>query len=303
MLSDNPAEIAETEFELTPRVVEALGLAKTVRRRKRGSYEPHEPKVRMNQLALAEEVRRAINLAVAHAKNEKILAQKWGLAEIIPYGRSVTLLFAGPPGTGKSATAEALAHELGRRILVVNYAEIMNCYVGQTEKNIVRAFNEARAGNAVLFWDEADGMFYDRDSATRNWEVRDVNVLLQELERFEGVCILATNRKITLDKALERRITVKVEFERPNQETRRQIWEKLIPKAMPLAKDVNFDELSRSDLSGGEIKNVVLNAARIALERHAKGPICRDDFRRAVEMETQGRWNDGNREPIGFARN
>jgi SpoVK/Ycf46/Vps4 family AAA+-type ATPase len=162
--------------------------------------------------------------------------------------------------------------------------------------------NEARSQNAVLLWDEADAMFYDRDTAFRNWEVRDVNVLLQELERFQGVCVLATNRKITLDKALERRIMLKVEFERPDRIMRRRIWECLLPKKLPVARDVDLDELSGTDLSGGEIKNVILNAARAALERRARGPVERQDFLRAMEMETNGRWNLENQRPIGFAR-
>jgi SpoVK/Ycf46/Vps4 family AAA+-type ATPase len=116
-------------------------------------------------------------------------------------------------------------------------------------------------------------MFYDRDSSRYNWEVRDVNVLLQQLEHFEGVCILATNRKITLDKALERRISLKIEFERPGRKERRQIWEKFLPKKLPLARDVDFNQLSEADLAGGEIKNVVLNAARLALQRDEQGPV------------------------------
>ena len=226
----------------------------------------------------------------------------WGLGELIPYGRGPVLLFSGPPGTGKTATAEALAHELGKTILVADYSRIQNCFVGQTEKNIVRAFREAKDQEAVLFWDEADAMFYDRDSAHRNWEVRDVNVLLQELERFEGVCILATNRKITLDKALQRRITLKVEFHRPNAHQRRQIWEKFMPQKLPLAQDLDLEELSSLDLAGGEIKNVVLNAARIALQRDECGPVTMADFRDALSMEERGGWSEQNRSPIGFGR-
>ena len=98
------------------------------------------------------------------------------------------------------------------KLLVVDYSQIQNCLLGQTEKNIARAFRDARENDAILFWDEADAMFYDRDSTSHNWEVRDVNVLLVEIERFEGICVLATNRKLTLDKALERRISLKVAF-------------------------------------------------------------------------------------------
>jgi len=145
---------------------------------------------------------------------------------------------------------------------VANYAQIQGCFVGQTEKNIVATFREAKAKDAVLFWDEADAMFFDRDLASHTWEVRDVNVLLQEIERFDGVCILATNRKITLDKALERRITLKVEFDPPNRESREAIFKKLIPAKMPLARDVSFAKLADLELSGGEIKNCLLYTSR-----------------------------------------
>ena len=181
---------------------------------------------------------------------------------------------------------------------MADYSRVQNCFVGQTEKNIVQAFSEAKRSGAVLFWDEADAMFYDRDSASRNWEVRDVNVLLQQLEQFEGVCILATNRKITLDKALERRSTLKVEFRRPDREERREIWRRFLPAEMPLENGLDLEELSRAELSGGEIKNVVLNAARLALRRGARGPVTMAGFQQARSMEGQGKWSDNRR--IGF---
>jgi SpoVK/Ycf46/Vps4 family AAA+-type ATPase len=212
----------------------------------------------------------------------------------------VTALFAGPPGVGKTLAAEAIAAELGRPILTVTYAQIQNKWVGETEKNIVRVFREAAETAAVLFWDEADAMFYDRDSADRNWEVRDVNVLLQELERFEGVCILATNRKASLDRALERRISLKIEFERPDAELRRKIWRRLIPARLPIAEDVDFDAFAQRDLTGGEIKNIVLNASRLAMVRSPSDRVTNADFERAIEMETNGRWGSNRRRRLGF---
>ena len=198
-------------------------------------------------------------------------------------------LFYGPPGTGKTATAEALAAELGRPLLTADYSKIQNCFVGQTEKNIVALFRRARRHNAVLFWDEADAMFHDRDAASRAWEVRDVNVLLQEIERFDGVCILATNRKPTLDKALARRITAKVEFPRPDRARRADIWRKLLPPRMPLAEDVDPERLAEADLSGGEIKNVILNAARLACGRSPDSQVTAQDLHQAATMELAGR--------------
>ena len=160
-------------------------------------------------------------------------------------------------------------------------------------------------------------MFYDRDAAMRTWEVRDVNVLLQELERFDGVCVLATNRNVALDKALERRITLKVEFGLPDRAMRRAIWERLIPRKMPLAPDVSLDELAGPELTGGEIKNAVLNAARLAVIRGPETKVGMRDFleaivakreplvtaadgRRTVELFTAIYRSQRNRRPVSF---
>ncbi|NLX15248.1 MAG: ATP-binding protein [Phycisphaerales bacterium] len=228
------------------------------------------------------------------------LMKDWGIGANIAYGRGVTLMFSGPPGVGKTAAAEGLAKELAKPLLAVDYSEIQNCFVGETEKRIVSTFREATRRHAVLFWDEADAMFYNRDDGGRSWEIREVNVLLRELEKFEGVCILATNRKAALDAALERRITLKVNFERPTADMRRHIWAKLVPATMPVADDVNYDVLSEHDLSGGEIKNVVLNAARSALLRSPTGPVTLADFQEAIHAEQEGRLQGENRPRMGF---
>lgn len=300
--SNNPSEIEQMEFELTEKAIGILELDKGVRRKRSGEYVARPAKIRMSQLVLSERVQRTLNMAVVHARHSHRIVNEWGLGEMIPYGHSPVLLFSGPPGTGKTATAEALANELGKPILVADYSRIQNCFVGQTEKNIVRVFREARSQDAVLFWDEADAMFFDRDSAHRNWEVRDVNVLLQEIERFEGVCILATNRKVSLDKALQRRITLRVDFDRPDQRLRQMIWRRMLPKKMPLSKDVNLNELSRESLVGGEIKNAVLNAARLALHRDEHAIVTMQDLREAVGMEQSCQWNSDHGTRIGFGR-
>ncbi|MBN1550844.1 ATP-binding protein [bacterium] len=297
--SDNRAiEDEETlkncEFELTSKFLKTIN----VKRCRKTGNSARKPIFKFDHLVLSDKIQSSLKICLTQARSHHILFEEWGLEKTITYGTGITLLFSGTSGTGKTACAEAIADELDKMIIAVNYAEIQDCWVGQTEKNIVRIFREASETDAVLFWDEADAMFYNRDTAVRNFEVRDVNVLLQELERFAGVCILSTNRKIYLDKALERRISMKIEFDRPNREIRRKIWQKLIPKEMPLGKDVSLDELSHEDLCGGEIKNVILNAARIALTNNNNG-VCRKDIVEAIQMEREGRWS-GSHETFGF---
>lgn len=302
LISDDTVDLEDTEFELTVKAVQFLDIKPRSAKKINGNTDLREPKTKLSDLVYTPEVRDSLSLALTQSRNANILFEKWGLGEKISYGRGVTALFSGPPGTGKTASAEALAGELGKPLLVANYAKIQNCFVGQTEKNIVSTFREARQKDAVLLWDEADAMFYDRDSADRNWEVRDVNVLLQEIERFDGICILTTNRKVHLDKALERRISLKIEFDPPDQKGREAIFKKLLPKKLPLAKDVSFTKLSKNELSGGEIKNVILNAARIALHRDgSRGKVSMQDFERAVNDYKSGSWTKNSRKKIGFS--
>jgi SpoVK/Ycf46/Vps4 family AAA+-type ATPase len=301
LLSESAESIQETEYELTDKALKLLGLDNSSRIAVKRDKELRQPRISLNDLALPGRTRESVCLALDHVRNSDRLMDAWGLRDTFPYGTGVTMLFHGPPGTGKTATAEAIARELEKPLLVADYSKVQNCFVGQTEKNIVRIFRKAHQHDAVLFWDEADAMFFDRDAASRAWEVRDVNVLLQEIERFEGVCILATNRKRTLDKALERRIAARVEFPRPDRELREAIWRKLIPDRLPLDPDVDIARLSQTDLSGGEIKNVILNASRFACGRSQESVVTAGDFERALTMENEEGWTSRScRRHIGF---
>jgi SpoVK/Ycf46/Vps4 family AAA+-type ATPase len=183
-------------------------------------------------------------------------------------------------------TAEAIARVLKKPLMIVNYAQLENMWVGETEKNIEAVFQEAVKNDAVLFFDEADAVFHRRGMTLAPWTNRDVNVLLNHLENFAGVSILATNLARVMDRALDRRIDIAVEFEIPDVEMRREIWRKLVPKEAPLAKDVDFDALAKKYvLSGGSILNVVRQAMRNALKRGKRHRITHDDFVKAAERE------------------
>jgi SpoVK/Ycf46/Vps4 family AAA+-type ATPase len=245
-----------------------------------------QPRFTLADVVLAASTREALEDALAELRHKGLMYGRWGLKRVVKKTKGLALLFAGPPGTGKTMAAEAIAHELGRPLHVVNYAQLENMWVGETEKNIEAVFARATKEKAVLFFDEADAVFHRRGYSIAPWTNRDVNVLLNRLENHPGVAILATNLARTLDRALDRRIDIAVEFVMPGPELRREIWRRLVPKEAPLGKDVDLDALARRyALSGGSILNVVRQAMRSSLRRGKRHRIGMADFVRAAEAE------------------
>ncbi|NKE71678.1 ATP-binding protein [Candidatus Manganitrophus noduliformans] len=225
------------------------------------------PRRTLEEVVLPPQTRRTLEQALAQVRNHALIFGRWGLGERHTAGRGLVFSFAGPPGTGKTVCAEAIAHALGLKLLIVNYAEAESMWVGQTPKNIVATFQAAAEQNAVLFFDEADAIATRRSAGAPTPHSREmnltVNVLLRELESFNGIVIFATNLAANFDPAFERRIRTHVLFEMPGVEERARIWELQIhPKKTPLAPDVDFRRLAeRYELSGGDIKNAVIKAA------------------------------------------
>jgi len=271
-----PADEEETEAP-EPHLREPAHLAHVIK-----------PRYAWSDLVLAPTTREALEDALTELRHKTLMYKGWGLRKVVKKTKGISLLFAGPPGTGKTMAAEAIAHELGHPLHVVNYAQMENMWVGETEKNIERVFAKAVEDDAVLFFDEADAVFFRRGFMTAPWMNRDVNVLLSHIENFPGVVILATNLARTLDKALDRRIDIAVEFPVPDAALRRELYRRCVPKQAPLAKDVNFDALARKyPLSGGAILNVVRQAMRTALKRGRRHRITQDDFVRAADRESR----------------
>ncbi len=228
------------------------------------------PERTLADVVLPPQTRRTLEQALAEVRNHSLIFGRWGLGERHASGRGLAFNFAGPPGTGKTICAEAIAHELGMKLLVVDYAEAESMWVGETPKNIVGAFRSAVEKNAVLFFDEADAIATRRTAGAPMRSDREanltVNVLLRELEAFNGIVIFATNLAANFDPAFERRIRTHVLFEIPGVEERERIWKLQIhPKKTPLAPDVDFRTLAeRYVVSGGDIKNAVIKAAAAA---------------------------------------
>ncbi len=244
------------------------------------------PRYTMKDLVLAESTKEGLLDALAELRHKGLMYRRWGLRKVVKKTKGLSLLFAGPPGTGKTMAAEAISSELGRPMHVVNYAQLENMWVGETEKNIEHVFHGALEADAVLFFDEADAVFQRRGFMATPWMNRDVNVLLTQIENYSGVVILATNLAKVMDRALDRRIDIAVEFPLPDATLRRKIFERLVPKEAPLAKGVNFEGLAaKYSLSGGSILNVVRQAMRNALRRGKRHRITMDDFNRAAERE------------------
>ena len=228
------------------------------------------PRRTFQDVVLPASTRRALDQALAHVTSHDLIFNRWGLGQRHPTGLALAFNFAGPSGTGKTICAEAIANTLGRRLLVVRYAELESMWMGETPKNVAAVFRIARQENAVLFFDEADAIATRRSTSVDHGFQREtntvVNVLLQELESFDGVVIFATNLAANFDPAFERRIRTHVLFEMPGLEEREQIWRvQMHPTLTPLAEDVNFRELAEKyEVSGGDIRNAVLKAALAA---------------------------------------
>jgi SpoVK/Ycf46/Vps4 family AAA+-type ATPase len=228
------------------------------------------PRRSFDDVILPSATRRALDQALAHVTRHDLIFNRWGLGERHPTGLALAFNFAGPPGTGKTICAEAIAHALRRRLLVVRYAEVESMWMGATPKNVSAVFRLAREENAVVLFDEADAIASRRSASLEHGFLREantvVNVLLKELETFNGVVIFATNLAANFDPAFERRIRTHVLFEMPGVDEREQIWRvQMHPTLTPLAADVDFRALAEAyDVSGGDIRNAVLKAAMAA---------------------------------------
>lgn len=244
-----------------------------------------EPASAWDELVLPDRDQQLLrDIAAQVAARPRVYGQ-WGFARRLARGRGITALFAGPSGTGKTMAAEVVAGHLDLDLYRIDLSAVVSKYIGETEKNLRRVFDAAEAGGAILFFDEADALFGKRtevsDSHDRHANV-EINYLLQRMEDYAGLAILATNRKADLDPAFLRRIRFVVTFPFPDLEHRRRIWQKVWPAETPL-DGLDLDALARLEIAGGNVRTIAVNAAFLAAD--AGEPVGMTHVMRAARHE------------------
>lgn len=233
--------------------------------------------------------RETLEHVVEQMKYRKQVYEQWDYNRKYPYGRGLSVLLFGAPGTGKSMCAQVIANALNLELYRVDLSKVIDKYVGETEKSISMIFREAKKCNVVLFFDECDTLFGKRSDSGGSGESANNNKtahLLQEVEAYDGVTVLATNYKHNIDPAFFRRMKFIVEFQFPDPETRYRIWEATVPKNTPLGEDVNLRFLAeRFEFVGGNIKNCILNAAFLAAADGDGSEVCMKHYLWAIRYE------------------
>lgn len=227
-----------------------------------------EPRYSWRDIVLPEDALIQLREICSRVADRHRVFGEWGFDRKLSYGKGVSALFAGPSGTGKTMAAEIIANALELDLYKIDLSGVISKYIGETEKNLDRIFTIAEHANAILFFDEADALFGKRsevrDSHDRYANI-EISYLLQKMEQYEGVAILATNLRQNLDDAFVRRLQFIVEFPFPDEARRRQIWQVLFPAEAPREQEIDYEFLAKQfRLSGGNIKNIVLGAAFLA---------------------------------------
>lgn len=247
------------------------------------------PKRGIESAVLAEKTLKALKSVSSFEKARKVLYGEWGFKDVYPDTNGTIGVFHGPSGTGKSLAAEIIAYETGRTLKIVNYAQLVSKYVGDTEKNIEVLFTKVKNDNSILLFDEADAVFTNRvgvNSAADRYANLETNVLLSMIEHHDIFVILTTNLLDNFDPAFLRRFRFTIEFEIPDVSLRKKLWKKLVPPKMPVSDNVDFDALAKKFVfTGGDIKNAVIRAASIrAVDLERSREVTHQDFVEACEQ-------------------
>jgi len=225
-------------------------------------------KARFEEMVLHEEVVESLHDMIAMVRKRSQILESWGYQRHLGISRGVSALFSGEPGTGKTMAASVVASELGLELIRIDLAQVVSKWVGETEKNLAKIFDEAQDANAMLLFDEADALFGKRTevkSAQDRYANLEVNYILQRMESFDGVSVLTTNFESSIDQALQRRLNFRIRFPEPEAAERELLWQKLLPPGTGLHDHAPFASLAeRFEMTGGYIKNAIVRAAVIA---------------------------------------
>jgi len=290
-LPGKPVPEKDTAFALEPaaarpRVQEPeAGRARAQEREsdKTDMFIPRAPVCSFAQIVLPDAVLAQFTVLKSRIRNHRLLYGEWELEKIDPQGRHIAFNLYGPPGTGKTMCVEALAGELGKTIIDVNYAEIESKYVGETGKNITAAFRAADEMGALLFFDEADSILGRRMTNVTQAADHGVNVaravMLKQLDLFGGIVAFATNLSRNFDTAFVRRISQHIEIPLPDERAREAIWRKMVSPKVPGRETLDWGRLARESgaFSGGDIKNAVVNALARLADSDEPGRFARTD--------------------------
>jgi len=260
------------------------------------------PKATWNDIVLPDSEATLLHQIAQQVAQRTTVYEKWGFAEKMSRGLGISALFCGDSGTGKTMAAEVIANELRLNLYRIDLSAVVSKYIGETEKNLRRLFDAAECGGAILFFDEADALFGKRsevkDSHDRYANI-EINYLLQRMESYRGLAILATNMKSALDTAFLRRLRFIVRFAFPGAAERKAIWRKAFPVDLPKSA-LDYDRLARLNVTGGSIHSIALNAAFLAAR--ANSPLtmplvleaARAEFRKNERPinEAEFRWQD-----------
>ena len=221
-----------------------------------------------DDLVVPQKVKRLLQELITQVQQRATVYQQWGLAKGSGRGLGVSALFSGESGTGKTLAAEVLANQFGLDLYRIDLSQVVSKYIGETEKNLERIFSAAEGGGVVLLFDEADALFGKRtdvkDSHDRHANV-EVSFLLQRMEAYQGLAILTTNLKDSLDRAFLRRLRFIVDFPFPDAESRSEIWRRMYPHQTP-TRGLDYQRLGQLAMTGGNIRNIALNAAFLAAD-------------------------------------
>lgn len=246
-----------------------------------------QPRRGWDDLVLPADQRNQLRELTARYRSRDRVFDEWSFDAIPSAG--IVAVFAGPSGTGKTLAAEVVAGALGLDMYKIDLSAVVSKYIGETEKNLERIFRAASAGNVVLFFDEADALFGKRSEvgdAHDRYANIEVSYLLQRLETYDGLVILATNLQRNMDQAFLRRIHVAATFPLPDEEARRQIWRLSLSREAPLADDIDIDFLARQfDIPGGAIRNAAMTGAFLAADGGV--PIAMEHLIRGLFREFQ----------------